>query len=58
MVDRRFGRFEGRTLFSGLVTSPLIMPEVITGLAMLMLFVSMERLLGWPVDRGVVPWLA
>jgi putrescine transport system permease protein len=42
----RFGRFRGRTLFSGLVYAPLVMPEVITGLSLLLLFVS----LNW--DRG------
>ncbi|GEO82260.1 ABC transporter permease subunit [Pararhodospirillum oryzae] len=49
----RFGRFGGRTLFSGMLSAPLVMPEVITGLASLLLFVSMERLLGWPEGRGV-----
>ncbi len=42
----RFGRFRGRTLFSGLIYAPLVMPEVITGLSLLLLFVS----LNW--DRG------
>lgn len=42
----RLGRFRGRTLFSGMVYAPLVMPEVITGLSLLLLFVS----LGW--DRG------
>lgn len=37
----RHGRFRGRTLFSGLVYAPLVMPEVITGLSMLLLFVAM-----------------
>lgn len=49
----RFGRFKGRTLFSGMVTAPLVMPEVITGLSLLLLFVAMEQLLGWPGGRGV-----
>lgn len=48
----RFGRFRGRTLFSGMITSPLVMPEVITGLSLLLLFVSMQQLLGWPGRRG------
>jgi putrescine transport system permease protein len=48
----RFGRFRGRTLFSGMITSPLVMPEVITGLSLLLLFVSMQQLLGWPGQRG------
>jgi putrescine transport system permease protein len=48
----RFGRFRGRTLLSGMVTSPLVMPEVITGLSLLMLFVSLQVLIGWPAQRG------
>ena len=50
----RFGRFRGRTIFGGLVTAPLVMPEVITGLAMLMMFVALERIIGWPTERGVM----
>lgn len=42
----RFGRFLGRSLFSGMVYAPLVMPDVITGLSLLLLFVSMD------VDRG------
>ena len=49
----RFRRFRGRTMFSGLVTAPLIMPEVITGLSLLLLFVAMEGMLGWPAGRGL-----
>ncbi len=52
-VLSRFGVFRGRTLFSGMVTAPLVMPEVITGLSLLLLFVSMEQLFGWP-HRGFV----
>jgi len=43
----RAGRFAGRTLFSGMIYAPLVMPEVITGLAMLLLFISLG------LDRGV-----
>ncbi len=50
----RFGRFRGRLLFAGMTTAPLVMPEVITGLSLLLLFVSMEQLIGWPDGRGVV----
>lgn len=49
----RFGKFRGRTLLSGMTTAPLVMPEVITGLSLLMLFVVMEGLFGWPAGRGV-----
>lgn len=48
----RFRRFRGRTLFSGLVTAPLIMPEVITGISSLMLFILMAEWIGWPGKRG------
>ena len=52
MALSRFGRFRGRTLFSGMITSPLVMPEVITGLSLLLLFVSLQQLIGWPGQRG------
>jgi putrescine transport system permease protein len=48
----RFPKFLGRTAFSGMVSAPLVMPEVITGLSMLLLFISMEQLIGWPQGRG------
>src|SRR6185369_14063043 len=51
-VLSRFGAFRGRTVFSGMVTAPLVMPEVITGLSMLLLFVSMQQIIGWPEGRG------
>src|SRR5262245_19578835 len=49
----RFGPFKGRTLLSGMTTAPLVMPEVIMGLSMLLLFVTMEQLIGWPAGRGM-----
>lgn len=54
LVLARFGPFRGRTLLSGMTTAPLVMPEVITGLSMLLLFVSMEQLFGWPQGRGIL----
>ena len=48
----RFRRFRGRVLFSGLVTAPLIMPEVITGISSLMMFILMAEWIGWPGARG------
>lgn len=54
LVLARFGPFRGRALLSGLTTAPLVMPEVITGLSMLLLFVSLEQLTGWPSGRGVL----
>lgn len=53
LVLTRFGRFRGKTLLTGMVAAPLVMPEVITGLSMLLLFVAMEALLGWPAGRGL-----
>ncbi|OIQ93665.1 inner membrane ABC transporter permease protein YdcV [mine drainage metagenome] len=44
----RFTRFKGRTLFSGMVMAPLVMPEIIMGISLLLLFVGMEQLFGWP----------
>lgn len=49
----RFRRFRGRTLMTGMTSAPLVMPEVITGLSMLLLFVAMEQAFGWPAGRGV-----
>jgi len=48
----RFARFPGRLLLTGMVNAPLVMPEVITGITQLLLFVSMVQLLGWP-HRGL-----
>jgi putrescine transport system permease protein len=49
----RFGRFRGRTLFAGMVTAPLVMPEVITGLSLLLFFIALGDLIGWPEKRGI-----
>jgi putrescine transport system permease protein len=58
LVLARFGPFRGRAFLQGLTTAPLVMPEVITGLSMLLLFVSLEQmfrvLFGWQFDRGMV----
>jgi putrescine transport system permease protein len=48
----RFGRFRGRTLFGGMLVAPLVMPEVITGLSLLVFFISLKQLFGWPTERG------
>ena len=50
----RFGRFRGRFLFSAMTTAPLVMPEVITGLSLLLLFVSLQQLTGWPDGRSAL----
>jgi putrescine transport system permease protein len=47
----RFSRFHGRTLFSGLVSAPLVMPEVITGISLLLFFIALNSAIGWPT-RG------
>jgi putrescine transport system permease protein len=46
-------RFRGRALFAGLLAVPLVMPEIITGLTLLLLFVAMEQAVGWPAGRGL-----
>lgn len=48
----RHGRFRGRGPFELLLTAPLVMPEVIIGLSLLLLFVAMEQTVGWPSGRG------
>jgi putrescine transport system permease protein len=50
----RFGAFRGRALLAGMTTAPLVMPEVITGLSLLLLFVALEQTIGWPSGRGPV----
>ncbi len=53
----RFKRFPGRTLLTGMVNSPLVMPEVIIGLSLLLMLVSVQRATGFP-DRGMLTiWL-
>jgi len=51
-VLARFRRFKGHTLFAGMISSPMVMPEVITGLSLLLLFVTLQQLTGWPGQRG------
>ena len=49
----RFGRFIGRTLFTGMLSAPFIIPEVITGFSLLLTFVAVEQLIGWP-QKGLL----
>ncbi len=49
----RMGRFAGRGLFQGMITAPLVMPDVITGISLLLMFISMAALFGWPERRGM-----
>ena len=52
-----YQRFRGRTLFSSMVSAPLVMPEVIIGLSLLLMLVSMQKVFGFP-ERGVATiWL-
>ncbi len=48
----RMGRFRGRVLFTAMIAAPLVIPEVITGLSLLLLFVSLQQQIGWPSARG------
>ena len=49
----RYGNFRFRLLLSALASTPLVMPEVVTGLSLLLLFIAMEGFLGWPAGRGI-----
>ncbi len=53
LVLVRFRRFHGKSLLSGMITAPLVMPDVIIGLSLLLLFVGMEAMFGWPAGRGL-----
>lgn len=53
-VLTRFTKFRVKTLLSGMITAPLVMPEVIIGLSLLLLFVALQGLTGWPGQRGVM----
>ncbi|MGL4446350.1 ABC transporter permease subunit [Shewanella sp.] len=58
-VMTRFKRSWAKLTLSNMITAPLVMPEVITGLSLLLLFVHMADLLGWPQQRGMVTvWIA
>ena len=50
----RFRRFRGKTVLQATVSAPLVMPDVITGIALLLLFVTMQSLIGWPQGRGIL----
>lgn len=58
-VLARHGRFAGRPLFGVLAGAPLVLPEVVMGLSLLLLFIGLQALTGWPAQRGAVTvWLA
>ena len=50
----RLGNFRGRTLLTEMITSPLVMPEIITGISLLFLFITLSNWIGWPGQRGPV----
>ena len=50
----RFGPFRGRSLLIGMTTAPIVMPEVISGLSLLLLFVALEQAIGWPRGMGAL----
>jgi len=59
LILTRVRNFRSKTLFGGMVTAPLVMPEVITGLSLLLLFVGMTNTFGWPEGRGFLTiWIA
>jgi len=59
IVMVRMGQFKGKVAFTSMITAPLVMPEVITGLSLLLLFVAMAQTLGWPAGRGMLTiWIA
>ena len=49
----RFGPFRGRTLLAGLIGAPMVVPDVVLGLALLLFFVALASLTGWPAQRGM-----
>ncbi|QCP51723.1 ABC transporter permease subunit [Trinickia violacea] len=53
-VLARMGRFRGFTLYTGMINAPLVIPEVIQGISLLLLFIEMGKWLGWPEGRGIV----
>ena len=58
-VLTRIGRFRGENGFAFMITAPLVMPEVITGLSLLLLFVALAQMIGWPANRGMSTiWIA
>jgi putrescine transport system permease protein len=50
----RFGAFRGRSLLVGMTTAPIVMPEVISGLSLLLLFVALQQVIGWPQGMGAL----
>jgi putrescine transport system permease protein len=53
----KYQRFKGRTLFQGMVNAPLVMPEVVVGLSLLLMLVSIQRAIGFPEKGAFTIWL-
>ncbi|MCI0150597.1 ABC transporter permease subunit [Paraburkholderia sediminicola] len=53
-VLARMGRFRGFTFFTAMINAPLVIPEVIQGISLLLLFVTMQQMFGWPAGRGLL----
>ncbi|RKE39637.1 ABC-type spermidine/putrescine transport system permease subunit II [Paraburkholderia sp. BL23I1N1] len=53
-VLARMGRFRGFTFFTAMINAPLVIPEVIQGISLLLLFVTTQQLFGWPAGRGLL----
>lgn len=53
----KYRRFKGRTFFAGMVNAPLVMPEVIIGLSLLLMFVAVQRAFGYPQRGAITIWL-
>ncbi|HEY9281427.1 MAG TPA: ABC transporter permease subunit [Eoetvoesiella sp.] len=52
-VLARMGRFRGFALYIGMVSAPLVIPEVVLGIALLLMFVEMSNFFGWPDSNGI-----
>jgi putrescine transport system permease protein len=52
-VLARMGRFRGFTVYIGMISAPLVIPEVVLGISLLILFVEMRGALGWPAENGM-----
>jgi putrescine transport system permease protein len=52
-VLARMGRFRGFALYTGMINAPLVIPEVIQGISLLLLFIEMGKWFGWPSGRGI-----
>ncbi len=52
-VLARYRRFSGKTIFTGMVNAPLVLPEVIQAMSLLLLFVALQKWTGWPSGRGI-----